>query len=172
MKHIIGLGEILWDLLPEGKKLGGAPANFAYHAHAIGLNTVEAYVASSIGNDELGQEIQAQLNDLGINQDYLYIDKQHQTGSVTVTVDNKGVPNYGIEKNVAWDFIPPIASSLADKANAVCFGSLAQRSSVSAFNIMNFLDTLPATTLRLFDINLGDVTVKCGILKTSIFSNT
>ncbi|NOQ35254.1 MAG: carbohydrate kinase, partial [Methylococcaceae bacterium] len=154
MKHVIGLGEILWDLLPDGKKLGGAPANFAYHAHAISSNKVEAYIASAIGNDALGREIQAQLNDLGVNQDYLAIDEQHKTGTVTVTVDNQGQPDYCIDKNVAWDFIPSISKSLINKADAVCFGSLAQRSPVSVQTILNFLDGLPENTLRIFDINL------------------
>ncbi|MDQ7089692.1 MAG: carbohydrate kinase [Methylococcales bacterium] len=154
MKHIIGLGEILWDLLPTGRQLGGAPANFAYHIQSIGLNTIQTYIASCVGNDKEGHAIRRDLTSLGINHDYLKIDLQHKTGSVRVYLDDHGAPDYEITGNVAWDFIPTISPHFMNSIDAVCFGTLAQRSPLSAQSIITFLDTVPKTALRLFDINL------------------
>jgi fructokinase len=168
MKHIIGLGEIVWDLLPTGKQLGGAPANFAYHAQAIGLKTVKASIISSIGDDVAGREIQSQLTALAINQDYLAIDKTHQTGSVAVTLDELGNPHYCIAQAVAWDFIPAIPKRLINQVDAICFGTLAQRSRVSANAIINFLKQLPRKSLRVFDINLRQTYYTAKIIHQSL----
>lgn len=155
MNHpvVIGLGEVLWDLLPGGKQFGGAPANFAYHAQALGA---EAYVVSCVGDDELGNEILARLDGLGLSRDYIAIDREHPTGTVSVELDAHGKPTYIIHEPVAWDFIPPLPQflGLAGSADAVCFGSLAQRSDVSRTTIREFLAATRAECLRIFDINL------------------
>ena len=151
MKKVIGLGEVLWDCLPEGRKLGGAPANFAYHAQVQGC---ESHVVSAIGNDALGEEIMDQLNGKALN--LAIAATEHPTGTVRVTLSGDGIPSYDICRGVAWDNIPwsDQLNDLAKSADAVCFGSLAQRSEVSRQTILRFLDTMPANSLRIFDINL------------------
>ncbi|HIJ70539.1 MAG TPA: carbohydrate kinase [Planctomycetes bacterium] len=150
---LVGLGEILWDMLPTGKQLGGAPANFAYHAQALGSKGV---VVSCIGDDELGKEILSQLGSLGLDCGYIAVDKVHRTGTVTVKLDDKGVPDFTIHENVAWDFIPLSEAllKLAARADAVCFGSLCQRSDVSRDTVRRFLKETRADCLRIFDINI------------------
>lgn len=150
---IVGMGEALWDVLPEGKKLGGAPANFAYHVSQFGLNS---RVVSAVGQDKLGTEILDNFREKrlqGIIETVPY-----PTGTVQVTLDNEGVPCYDIKEGVAWDNIPYTEKldQLARQTQAVCFGSLAQRSIVSRETIARFLDTMPDTpdTLKIFDINL------------------
>jgi fructokinase len=147
------LGEVLWDLLPGGKQFGGAPANFAYHAQALGAR---AYVVSCVGADALGDEILGQLDVLALNRDYVAIDAAHPTGTVSVELDAGGRPTYVIHENVAWDFLRPGPAmlSLAGAADAVCFGSLAQRSAVSRATIRDFLAATGKNCLRIFDINL------------------
>jgi len=150
---VIGLGEVLWDLLPGGKQFGGAPANFAYHAGVLGA---EAYVVSSVGDDDLGREILCHLDGLGLSREFVAVDCEHSTGTVSVEVDARGRPNYVIHENVAWDFISPTAYmvGLAEKADAVCFGTLAQRSTVSRVTIRDFLAATHNHCLRIFDVNL------------------
>jgi fructokinase len=150
---VIGLGEVLWDLLPGGKQFGGAPANFAYHAKALGA---EAYVVSCVSDDELGDEILTRLDGLGLSRDYIAIDPEHPTGTVSVELNVHGKPTYIIHEPVAWDFIPPLPQflGLAKRADAVCYGSLAQRSAVSRTTIRDFLAATRAECLRIFDINL------------------
>lgn len=150
---VVGLGEILWDLLPEGKQLGGAPANFAYHAHALGA---QAYPVSCVGHDALGQEILDRLEVLGLDTRYVAVDPHHPTGTVDVKLDRDGQPRFTIHENVAWDFVPftPPLSELAARADAVCFGTLAQRCEVSGGTIRSFLDATRPDCLRVFDINL------------------
>lgn len=148
---IIGLGEILWDMLPSGKALGGAPANFAYHVTRLGGAGV---AVSAVGSDPLGDEIVALLTEKGLTA---HIERvAHPTGTVAVTLDERGVPSYEICEGVAWDNIPytPALQSLAAEAAAVCFGSLAQRSECSAATIQGFIAALPSTCLKVFDINL------------------
>ena len=152
MKNIIvGLGEILWDLLPGGKVLGGAPANFAYQTSQFGF---EGYAVSAIGKDALGDEIIESLSSKSLNHKIERVD--FPTGTVQVTLDGKGIPQYEICENVAWDNIPftPEIEDLARKASTVCFGSLAQRSEVSHKTILRFLELLPNDALKVFDINL------------------
>ena len=150
---LVGLGEVLWDLLPAGKRLGGAPANFAYHADAQGGRGV---VASCVGDDPLGQEIVDQLRQLGLTTDYVALDPDHPTGTVSVELDEHGKPTYVIHHPVAWDFIPsqPELLALAETTDVVCYGSLAQRSSTSRETIQAFLARVPKESLRIFDINL------------------
>ena len=150
---LVGLGEILWDVLPDGKQLGGAPANFAYHAQAMGERSI---VVSCVGDDELGKEILSSLDELQLQRQYIAVDSSHSTGTVTVKLDEGGKPDYIIHENVAWDYIRsnPALLSLAAKTNAVCFGSLCQRSPVSRKTIRSFLAATSADCIRVFDINL------------------
>ncbi|MFC1737787.1 carbohydrate kinase [Planctomycetota bacterium] len=150
---LVGLGEILWDVLPEGKKLGGAPANFAYHAQTLGGRGV---VVSCIGDDNLGREITERLENLGLERSYIAVDKEHPTGTVTVELDEKGAPNFTIHEDVAWDFIPttPQLLQLASVVDAVCFGSLCQRSYVSRRTVRDFLQATKPDCLRICDINI------------------
>ncbi len=150
-KKVIGIGEILWDMLPAGKQLGGAPTNFAYHARQLGLRSS---IISSVGNDDLGLEIIQNIKDAGILS---FIDfKDKSTGTVSVQLDKNGVPNYVIHEDVAWDYIIPSESALefARKADAVCFGSLAQRAVTSYNSIQEILETVPDNALKVFDINM------------------
>lgn len=148
---IVGMGEALWDCLPEGRKLGGAPANFAYHVGQFGWHTV---VVSAIGNDALGNEILERIE--GVNLDHLITRVAYPTGTVQVTLSGDGIPAYEICENVAWDNIPwsEQLEALAHRAKAVCFGSLAQRSAESRNTILRFLGTMDADTERIYDINL------------------
>ena len=150
---VVGMGEALWDVLPEGKKIGGAPANFAYHVSQFGLPSC---VVSAIGNDALGKEIIENFTSKGLN--HLIEDVPYPTGTVQVEIDQAGIPQYDIKENVAWDNIPYTArlESLAEKTKAVCFGSLAQRNIVSRNTISRFLDAMPQTedSLVVFDVNL------------------
>lgn len=150
---IVGMGEALWDVLPEGKKLGGAPANFAYHVSQFGLNS---RVVSAVGQDKLGMEI---LDNFREKQLYGMVEiVPYPTGTVQVELDAEGVPCYDIKEGVAWDNIPytQALDGLARQTRAVCFGSLAQRSIVSRETIHRFLDAMPDEpgTLKIFDINL------------------
>lgn len=150
---VVGMGEALWDVLPEGKKIGGAPANFAYHVSQFGLTSC---VVSAVGADALGKEIQENLTSKGLN--HLIAEVPYPTGTVQVEIDQAGVPQYEIKENVAWDNIPYTSQleSLAKRTQAVCFGSLAQRNVVSRETIDRFLDAMPQTedSLVVFDVNL------------------
>ena len=148
---VIGIGEALWDMLPEGKKLGGAPANFAFHAGQFGL---ESMAVSAIGLDPLGEEIAKELEEHGLP---FHLDRiDYPTGTVQVTLDSNGIPRYEIKEDVAWDNIPYTKelADLAGRAQAVCFGSLAQRNPVSRETIGWFLDAVPEDCLKVFDINM------------------
>lgn len=150
---VVGMGEALWDVLPEGKKIGGAPANFAYHVSQFGL---PSRVVSAVGSDPLGREIVENFISKGLN--HLIEEVPYPTGTVQVEIDPAGIPQYDIKENVAWDNIPYTArlEALAGKTRAVCFGSLAQRNVVSRDTINRFLDTMPQTadSLVVFDVNL------------------
>ena len=148
---IIGLGEALWDMLPEGKKLGGAPANFAYHAGQFGLDTM---AISALGEDQLAEETIEALEQNGLK--YLMPRVPYPTGTVQVTLTGNGIPAYEIKENVAWDNIPYTTEihEVAKSCRAVCFGSLAQRNITSWATIRQFLDDTPEDCLKIFDINL------------------
>lgn len=151
MRQIIGLGEVLYDILPEGAKLGGAPANFAYHASQFGF---DAMAVSAVGNDALGDQALETFDKNGLK--YIIPRVDYSTGTVNVTLSEAGVPTYAFTPNVAWDHIPftPEMKAVAKEARAVCFGSLAQRSEDSKKTIHLFLDSTPADCLKIFDINL------------------
>ena len=150
---VIGIGEALFDMLPEGKKLGGAPANFAYHVSQFGINSC---AVSAIGKDGLGKELTNELKRHNLNFQIEEVD--YPTGKVQVTLDINGIPCYEIKENVAWDNIPftPKLEDLAKHCSAVCFGMLAQRNQVSRRTIHRFLDLMPdrEDTYKIFDINL------------------
>ena len=173
MKQIIvGLGEALWDVLPEGAKLGGAPANFAYHTSQFGY---EAVAISALGNDALGDQTLKEFDQRGLR--YIMPRVPFPTGTVAVELDDQGVPTYDIKTDVAWDNIPFTSEveEAAKTCRAVCFGSLAQRNETSRNTIMQFLDTTPMNCLKIFDINLRqnfysrevicDSLRRCNILK-------
>lgn len=150
---IVGMGEALWDVLPEGKKIGGAPANFAYNVSQFGLPSC---VVSAVGDDPLGNEIIENFTEKELN--LLIAEVPYPTGVVNVEIDAAGVPQYDIKENVAWDNIPYTEElrDLARRTRAVCFGSLAQRNIVSRETINAFLDDMPKDdgTLVVFDVNL------------------
>lgn len=150
---IVGLGEALWDVLPDGKKLGGAPANFAYHTRQFGFNSI---AVSAVGDDKLGDETLAALDSKGL--EYCMARVPYPTGTVQVTLDDNGIPTYNIRENVAWDNIPftEELARIAANCRAVCWGSLAQRNVVSRETIHKFLDTMPdgGGRLKIFDVNL------------------
>lgn len=153
MNVVVGMGEALWDVLPEGKKIGGAPANFAYHVSQFGLKSC---AVSAVGDDALGCELVANLSGKGV--DFLMEKVPYSTGTVQVELDNAGIPRYEIKRSVAWDNIPYTSrlEALAQRTGAVCFGSLAQRSAVSRNTINRFLDAIPEENeaLVVFDVNL------------------
>ena len=150
-RYVVGLGEALWDMLPEGKKLGGAPANFAYHAGQFGLDTL---AVSALGEDKLAEETIDALRQNGLN--YLMPRVSYPTGTVQVSLSGDGIPSYEIRENVAWDNIPYTSEiqEVAKNCRAVCFGSLAQRNVTSSATICRFLDDTPDDCLKIFDINL------------------
>ena len=150
---VIGLGELLWDIFPQGKQLGGAPANFAYIASLLGDHGI---VASRVGADELGEEATRRLQHLRLPTDFLQIDSRYPTGTVNVRVDPQGQPQYEITQHVAWDFFELTREwrTLAGQASAVCFGTLAQRSPASRRVIVEFLKAVRASAIRVFDVNL------------------
>ena len=150
---VVGLGEILWDVLPEGRKLGGAPANFAFHVNSLGGSSL---VVSRVGEDGLGDEALAILQDNGLDVSCVTRDPEHPTGTVEARLDAEGVATYVFPDDVAWDFLElnQEARSAAAGVNAVCFGSLAQRSPVSKAAIQAFLRLVPTDSLKVFDVNL------------------
>jgi fructokinase len=151
--RVAGIGELLWDMLPQGKQLGGAPCNFAYHASQAGC---ESFVVSAIGTDTAGDEILTCFHELGLDHSYVQRNADFPTGTVTVTVDDHGIPSYIIHEKVAWDNIGwnPSLEALAKSIDAVCFGSLAQRNTISKQTIIRFLEATGKDCLRVFDINL------------------
>jgi len=162
----VGLGELLWDIFPEGRQLGGAPANFAYMTSLLGD---EGIVASRVGRDELGEEAKRRLQHLGLNTFYIQLDPTYRTGIVQVEVDAKGQPAFQIAQPVAWDAFEWTAAwqALARKADAVCFGSLAQRCAQSRQTIFSFLKTIRLETTRVFDVNLRQSFYSAQILADS-----
>jgi fructokinase len=150
---VVGLGELLWDLLPAGKQLGGAPANFAYITTLLGDKGIPA---SRMGDDSLGSEAILRLTKLGLSTEFIQQDADHPTGTVKVEVDRTGQPCFEISESVAWDFLAWTAQwqSLAQQADAVCFGSLAQRSQASRDTIRRFVSATRPSAVRVFDVNL------------------
>ena len=163
---MVGLSEVLWDILPSGKVLGGAPANFAYMSNVLGDVGI---VASGVGKDELGREACQTMQPLGLNTSYLQQDCEHETGIASVSIDNAGEPNFTIKESVAWDHLrwTPEWEELSSRADVICFGSLAQRSHGSAIAIESFLRNAPAKSLRIFDVNLRQSFYDTDVLRKS-----
>ena len=149
---VLGLGELLWDLLPGGPQLGGAPANFTVMVGRLGNHAV---ALSRIGRDELGRKAVEVLDPLPVDTSHLQIDVIHETGTVTVDL-NDGQPEYVIHQPAAWDFMELTDDwiQLAQRADAICFGSLAQRGIDSRKTIQTLAAESSASCIRIFDVNL------------------
>ena len=152
-RFVAGIGELLWDLLPGGREIGGAPANFAWHVHALGMTGL---IVSSVGDDEDGREILERLRGLGLQRDHVSVDRVRPTGRSTVSLDLSGVPSFRVHENAAWDFIPfaPSLARVAGEIEAVNFGTLGQRSPASKETTLSFLSRTRPGAIRLFDLNL------------------
>ena len=150
---ILGIGEVLWDLLPGGRQMGGAPANFAYHARALGA---DARVVSRVGDDALGREIIERLESLDVPTYCISVDPTHATGTVSVELAADGQPCFTIHEGVAWDHLvsdPALTMTLCG-ADAVCFGTLAQRCEPSRSAIRELVAHAPKSAVRVYDVNL------------------
>ncbi|MFC1987063.1 carbohydrate kinase [Chloroflexota bacterium] len=165
--RLVGIGEFLWDFFPAGKELGGAPANFAYDVSALGG---EGLVVSSVGSDPLGDEILERLGTLSLNFDYVTSDTEHPTGTTSVSVGAEGNPSFTIREDVAWDFIPatPQLVELGKNADAITFGTLAQRSEVSRATIRAFVGQTRSNVLRILDINLRQAFYSMEVIEWSL----
>ncbi len=161
---LVGIGELLWDLLPGGRQLGGAPANFAYHARALGA---EGIPVSAVGADEPGRDARARLAELGLPDRWVASDPAHPTGAVDVALDARGAPRYTIREGAAWDHLPltPDMLDLAGRADAVCFGSLGQRSPDARRSIRSFVSAARPGCLRVLDVNLRQAYFEAGLLR-------
>lgn len=150
---VIGIGEVLWDLLPSGPQLGGAPANFAFHARQLGA---DARVITRVGNDAHGRKILQRFEEMGIKDGTVQRDDRLPTGTATVVLDDSGVPQFIINRNAAWDNLSQTREALeaTRQADAVCFGTLAQRTDAAGSTIQQLVAAAPGTSLRVFDVNL------------------
>lgn len=150
---VVGLGELIWDMLPEGRRLGGAPSNFAYISRLLGA---EAAVASRVGRDALGAEAVERLSRAGLSTQHIQFDEEHPTGTVGCTIGEGGEAHFHVNQNSAWDYLEWTRGweELAASAGAVCFGTLGQRHPTARATVLNFLEATPANALRLFDVNL------------------
>jgi fructokinase len=166
-KRVVGLGEVLWDLLPTRACLGGAPANFAY---ITTLMSDRGIVASRVGNDMRGSEALRRMKEIGLDVDHVQTDREHPTGTVKVELDDKGQAQFEIAHPVAWDFMEWTSDwhDLAEKADAVCFGSLAQRSEKSRNAIRQFLAATSPSAVKIFDVNLRQSYYSADILSDSL----
>ena len=163
---IVGIGELVWDLLPSGPQLGGAPVNFAFFAKGLGA---EAYPVTAIGRDALGEEALGILRDAGLDTSLIQFNG-FPTGTVKVSLDAAGIPSYDITRDTAWDNIacPQEALEIVRGADAVCWGSLAQRSPVSRTSILELVDAAPSSCKKVFDINLRQDYYSEGLLDESL----
>ena len=166
MLNVIGIGELLWDLLPEGKKLGGAPCNFVYHANKLGAS---ARILSAVGSDEMGREILETIKRKNLSTDLIQIN-DNPTSTVDVKLNSIGVPKYVIHQNVAWDFLyfDENAIGMVNNADIVCFGSLAQRNAKSREIICKFLNVCKTDALIIFDINIRQTFYNKEIIENSL----
>ena len=167
MAVVVGIGELLWDLLPGGKQLGGAPSDFAYISSLLGDRAV---VVTRVGDDLLGKEAIQQLQMIGVEPGRVQIDSTHPTGTVEVSIDDHGLPDFRIAANVAWDCLEwnDGLQGLAMEADIICFGSLAQRQEPSRSTIHRFLRATRESCLRIFDVNLRQSYYDAIVLKTGL----
>ncbi len=165
--RVLAIGEILWDLLPTGRQLGGAPANFIQHAHALGA---EASLVSRVGDDELGREAVARLRARGVATDLIQVDAQAPTGTVGVSLGPDHQPRFAIHEDVAWDRLVVEEAALAAvrAADAVCFGSLAQRTASGAAAVRQLVSASGTSALRVFDVNLRPPFVQPEVIGASL----
>jgi fructokinase len=165
--NVVGLGEVLWDLLLTGTQLGGAPANFAYHAHALGAQT---QVITRVGNDDYGREIIRRFREMGLTEDGVQIDETAPTGIAKVELSGNGLAHFTVRQNVAWDYIAATGNALAaaGAVDAICFGSLAQRCERSRIAIQQIVATSPTKALRVFDVNLRQQFYSRGVIEESL----
>lgn len=163
-RTLVGLGELIWDMLPGGRSLGGAPSNFAHHAGLLGDRSI---IASRVGDDELGREA---ISKLGRGADYVQLDREHPTGTVAVEIDGRGEARFTVNPDSAWDYIElsPQWAGLAREADAVCFGTLGQRHPRARATILHFLTLTRPQSLRLFDVNLRHSFFTAGMLAASL----
>jgi len=166
-KIVVGLGEVLWDLLPAGKQLGGAPCNFAYHAHSLGA---DARVITRVGADPLGEEILQRFQDAALSTELISIDPTFPTGTVSVELSGDGQPRFTIHEQVAWDHLQATAAAreVMSHCDAVCFGSLCQRSDPARVAIQSLVSATPTQALRVFDINLRQHFFSREVIETSL----
>jgi fructokinase len=150
---VVGLGELIWDMFPEGRRLGGAPSNFAYISRLLGDG---AALASRVGRDALGREAAERFERAGLSTGYLQTDDAHPTGTVGVRIGAGGEPQFNVNENSAWDYLEwtPEWERLAARADVVCFGTLGQRRPEARETIRRFLEATRPDALRLFDVNL------------------
>jgi len=150
--RIIAIGEVLWDMLPSGKKVGGAPGNFAYHCRKLGA---DADMISRVGDDDLGRELLEFYQSVGLSTDYIVVDADHPTGAVDVELDANGQPRYVFRDDVAWDHLQADADTLAllQTADAICYGTLAGRCAESLRAMQAMIAAPPKMALRVFDVN-------------------
>ena len=167
-KRVVGLGEVLWDLFPERACLGGAPTNFAYITTLMGDQGI---VASRVGEDPRGQDAMRRMQELGLDIDHVQTDREHPTGTVKVELDENGIAQFEVADPVAWDALEWSSDwqNLAATVEAVCFGSLAQRSEASRATIRHFLRATSPSTLKVFDVNLRQSYYSQEVLAESMF---
>jgi fructokinase len=163
---VVGLGELLWDMFPKGRQLGGAPANFAYMTSLLGD---EGIVASRVGSDDLGEDARQRLQHLALSTACIQVDPTYRTGIAQLEIDSKGQPTFQFAEPAAWDAFEWTAAwqALAQRADAVCFGSLAQRCAQSRQTMHSFLKSIRPDTTRVFDVNLRQPFYSAQILADS-----
>jgi len=166
---IIGLGEILWDLLPGGRQLGGAPFNFAFHCHQLGHASV---MVSRVGTDAMGDDIRAAVQDLGLTDAFLQRDESHPTGTVTVAVE-QGQPTYIITPEVAYDYLAwdEELERLCDRARAVCFGTLVQRHDVARHTVRHAVARIARRGVVVYDVNLRQHYFSREVIEASLYAS-
>ena len=166
-KRALAIGEVLWDLLPSGRQLGGAPANFAYHCRALGA---DARLVTRIGADALGQEVLERFRLVELPTDTVTVDPAAPTGTVLVELGPGGQPRFTIHENVAWDRLTAdeIAIDKAANADAIYFGSLAQRTEPARLAVRSLIEASPADALRVFDVNLRPPFVDRDVIEGSL----
>jgi fructokinase len=165
--EIAGIGEVLWDVFPDGEQFGGAPANFACHCRALGA---QSYVISCIGDDARGERAVEFLQNHGVDTSALAVSDCYETGTVVVTLDSAGQPSYAIKEGVAWDHLPysDNLDAIARELDAVCFGTLGQRDATSRETIQRFLAATPSRCLRVYDVNLRQSYWTEDVIRTSM----
>jgi fructokinase len=163
---ILGIGELLWDIVPDGMRLGGAPANFAVMAGRLGNH---AAILSRIGRDDLGRQAIDRLDPMPVETGFLQVDQLHETGRVTVSLEG-GEPHYTIHEPAAWDFLQLSDEwvQLVERADAICFGSLAQRNQQARQTIQTLTAEASSSCIRVFDVNLRTPFYSAEVLEESL----